>query len=50
MKLDEIKYSTPEVSGIFQEITLLMGVYYYSHYLFVLAYYIKYYININDGH
>lgn len=47
--LDEIKYKTPEDISFFKEISILLGVYYYSHYLFVLGYYIKYFIKNAKG-
>jgi len=46
--LDEIKYKTPESINRFKEMCLFMGVYYYSHYLFVLGYYIRYFEKNGD--
>lgn len=42
-KLDEIKYITPKKLFFLKKISLLLGVYFYSHYLFVVAYYIKHF-------
>ena len=42
--LDEIKYRTPEQQDPVKEVMLFLGVYYYSHYLFVLGFYVKYYV------
>lgn len=45
--LDEIKYRTPEKNCFVKELCLFLGVYYYSHYLFTLGFYIKFFMNPN---